>query len=99
MGIAILDNTAYYPEHCTSGDSLHLGHDCQRIIGSFVTDIQRLGQQVIPTAIEADEKAVCTPGYFSEKLKAVKPLRPSERPPAEDIDGSIEQCRRLRSSG
>eukprot|EP01064_Diplonema_japonicum_P032597 TRINITY_DN616_c0_g2_i1.p1 TRINITY_DN616_c0_g2~~TRINITY_DN616_c0_g2_i1.p1 ORF type:complete len:421 (+),score=87.76 TRINITY_DN616_c0_g2_i1:49-1311(+) len=99
MGIAILDNTAYYPEHCTSGDSLHLDHDCQRIIGSIVTDIQRLGQQVIPAAMKANVNAVCAPGYFNEKLKAVKPLRPSEHPPAEDIDGSIEQCRRLRGSG
>eukprot|EP01064_Diplonema_japonicum_P001601 TRINITY_DN11060_c0_g3_i1.p1 TRINITY_DN11060_c0_g3~~TRINITY_DN11060_c0_g3_i1.p1 ORF type:complete len:486 (+),score=126.43 TRINITY_DN11060_c0_g3_i1:57-1460(+) len=92
MGIAVIDNKAYYPEHCTSTDSMHLHYDCQRIISSFIGDIQRLGPQIIPKGMKANEKAMCSMKYFKEKVKKVKALPKNKRPIKEDLDGSIEQC-------
>eukprot|EP01064_Diplonema_japonicum_P001600 TRINITY_DN11060_c0_g1_i2.p1 TRINITY_DN11060_c0_g1~~TRINITY_DN11060_c0_g1_i2.p1 ORF type:complete len:416 (+),score=60.10 TRINITY_DN11060_c0_g1_i2:92-1339(+) len=93
MGIAVLDNDAYYPSLCTSLDSVHLNLDCQKIIGGFVTDIYRLGQQVVPEAMKVNDE-VCSAGYFDGQVKRVKPLKAKDRPVKEE-DGSVYLCKQL----
>eukprot|EP01064_Diplonema_japonicum_P001603 TRINITY_DN11060_c0_g5_i1.p1 TRINITY_DN11060_c0_g5~~TRINITY_DN11060_c0_g5_i1.p1 ORF type:complete len:486 (+),score=82.10 TRINITY_DN11060_c0_g5_i1:304-1761(+) len=90
MGIAVIDNELFYPNHCTTGDSLHLSASCQRIIYRFIRDIQRLGPQVVPSGMSVSEE-VCADGYFKKKLNEVKPLLQKNRPLPEE-DGSIKQC-------
>eukprot|EP01059_Diplonema_ambulator_P003067 TRINITY_DN1270_c0_g1_i4.p1 TRINITY_DN1270_c0_g1~~TRINITY_DN1270_c0_g1_i4.p1 ORF type:complete len:852 (+),score=322.13 TRINITY_DN1270_c0_g1_i4:51-2606(+) len=86
LGVAILPNTAYFPSRCTVDDGVHLGEDCQRLIGKYIYGIEALGAPPVDEEFLAEDGTrSCSFTYFAEKVEEVKQL-PPERVSLEVLD-------------